>query len=254
VRNRTRSTTSNVIRAGTPIAPQALVIPELDGSTDRTPQARRHPSHHITGGGPGRSWRNAPAEHQALTCRARSTPRFGPDDIDPVADVQLGESRRVLHFGRVLPAIRPRLKVIDGMFIVIVPVFASIASTVAVSVLISALTVLVWAMAVRAVDTRTAAAMIPTTNRFLCPPSRALKHVPANLAGSSGTPATSLLPRICQPPKRPCRSESTHYTLITSAPPARLGRPRAVPQKAEKREYLESPFSLRQIEPENAAA
>ena len=51
---------------------------------------------------------------------------------------------------------------------------ASTASTTPVSVLISDLTVLVWAMAVCAIDTRTAAATDPTTNLFICPPSPAL--------------------------------------------------------------------------------
>src|SRR4029453_4514509 len=67
-------------------------------------------------------------------------------------------------------------KVPSGFLSVTVRVGASIASTVAVSVLISELTVLVWAMAVRAIDTRNAAAIIPTTNRFMCPPSSALRR------------------------------------------------------------------------------
>ena len=62
---------------------------------------------------------------------------------------------------------------------VTVRVVASIASTVPVSVRISDEIVLAWAMAVRAVDTRTTAAMIPipTTNRFIRPPGPVLTRV-----------------------------------------------------------------------------
>ena len=57
----------------------------------------------------------------------------------------------------------------SGFLSVTVRLPASIASTVAVSVLISELTVLVWAMAECAMDASTAPATIPTTARFICP-------------------------------------------------------------------------------------
>ena len=59
--------------------------------------------------GPGRSRRTAPAVQPAplLAALDRHEHRFRPDDVDLVADLHFGESFRVLHLGRVLPAVRP---------------------------------------------------------------------------------------------------------------------------------------------------
>jgi hypothetical protein len=80
-----------------------------------------------------------------------------------------------------------------------------------VSVLISDLTVLLCAIATWALDARTIAAIVPTTNRFICPPDPALtRFAPAGTAEAVQTACRAL------------RNYKTLYSLMfRRTPPVR---------------------------------